>query len=230
MCVQPFSIRIDDQCCEILHVSGFVVCTQSDFIERVEGKNLAVEYRFAEGHIERLPGLARELVGHGVIVIAAGGPPTVLAAKSATSTIPIVAAGFDDDTQRLVGNLSHPDGNLTGFTTFEGADIYGKRLELLHELIPGVRSIAMMVNPNDRNEVKQGEIAAAARGMDFEISFVSAADDPGIEAAIATAADRHVDALLVSSTPAFTVWHAKIAARPRAKQGINLTCDGGNMR
>src|SRR5205085_9792057 len=117
----------------------------------VEGENLAIEYRFAEGHYDRLPALAADLVGRKVDLIMANSPPAALAAKSATSTIPIVFRGGADPVgDGLVASLARPGGNLTG-VSFGAHDVTAKRLELLRELVPRVGVIALLVNRNDQN-------------------------------------------------------------------------------
>jgi putative tryptophan/tyrosine transport system substrate-binding protein len=134
----------------------------------VEGQNVAIEYRWAEGHYDRLPGLAADLVGDKVDVMATAGTPTVLAAKSATSTIPIVfSSGADPVATGLVGSLGHPGGNLTG-VSFISIELMPKRLELLSDLVPQARVIALLVNPNnpiaERIIGNMQEAARARRG------------------------------------------------------------------
>jgi putative tryptophan/tyrosine transport system substrate-binding protein len=115
----------------------------------VEGRNVAIEYRFAEGHPDRLPALAADLVGRKVVVIAAtGGGNSVLAAKAATTTIPVVFTTAGDPVQQgFVASLNRPGGNLTGISWF-GAQVSGKGLGLLHELIPNTAVVALLANPN----------------------------------------------------------------------------------
>jgi putative ABC transport system substrate-binding protein len=113
----------------------------------VEGQNLAIEYRWAEGHYDRLPGLAADLVDGKVDVIATGGTPSVLAAKSATSTIPIVFSSGDPIEGGVIASLSRPGGNLTGVSAMN-TEMTPKRLELLSELVPQAKVIALLVNPN----------------------------------------------------------------------------------
>jgi ABC-type uncharacterized transport system substrate-binding protein len=117
----------------------------------VEGQNLAIEYRWVEGHYDRLPALAADLVGRNVDVIAAASLPSARAAKSASSTIPIVVTiGTDPVEDGLVASLARPGGNLTG-VTFMMTELMPKRLELLSELVPQVGVIARLVNPNNPN-------------------------------------------------------------------------------
>src|SRR5204863_2065430 len=116
----------------------------------VEGQNVAIEYRGAEGHYDRLPALAADLVGRKVdVIVAEGGTPSALAAKSATSTIPIVLLMGDDPVGAgLVASLARPGGNLTG-VSFLNVELHPKRLEVLSELVPQARVIALVVNPNN---------------------------------------------------------------------------------
>src|SRR3954468_10852386 len=115
----------------------------------VEGQNLAIEYRWAEGHHDRLPALAADLVGRKVDLIMANSPPSALAAKSATSTIPIVfRSGADPVGDGLIASLARPGGNLTGVSFFVD-ELTAKRLELLSELVPRAGVIALLMNPNN---------------------------------------------------------------------------------
>ena len=134
----------------------------------VEGENVAIEYRWAEGQLDRLPTLAADLVRRQVAVIAAtGGPPAVLAAKAATTTNPIVFISGDDPVRLgFVTNLARPDGNLTGISFFN-AELAAKRLELLRELVPGAARVAVLVNPANAAiaETTLRDVEAGARAM-----------------------------------------------------------------
>jgi len=133
----------------------------------VEGQILAIEYRWAEGRYDRLPTLATDLVGRAVDVIVAAGPPSARAAKSATSTIPIVVATADPVGEGLVASLARPGGNLTGASALT-VELMAKRLELLSELVPQARVIALLVNPNNPTAeriIRDVQEAARAKGM-----------------------------------------------------------------
>src|SRR5262249_26565584 len=129
----------------------------------VEGRNLAIEYRWAEGHYERLTALVDDLIGRQVTVIAATSTPAALAAKAATTTIPIVfTAGVDPIAAGLIGSLNRPSGNLTGVNVYLSA-LWGKRLELLHELVPNAAVIGMLVNPTFPDAESPGERCERSR-------------------------------------------------------------------
>jgi putative ABC transport system substrate-binding protein len=166
----------------------------------VENRNLVVEYRFADFQPERLPGLAADLVGHKVDVIAAFGGPSALAAKSATSTIPIVFLNGSDPVKAgLVASLNRPGGNLTGVTLLT-TELGPKRLELLRELVPGGAAIAMLVDPNNpdsRAELEQVERAAQSLGQ--KIRIVHASKEAEFEAAFQEAVQVRCAAILVST-------------------------------
>src|SRR5215470_15242850 len=134
----------------------------------VEGQTVVIEYRWAEGHYDRLPALAADLVGRKVDLIMAGSPPSALAAKSATSTIPIVfRSGADPVGDGLVANLARPGGNLTG-VSFVADELTAKRLELLSELVPRARVIALLMNPNNASAdrvIREVQEAARMKGL-----------------------------------------------------------------
>jgi len=180
----------------------------------VEGQNLAIEYRWAEGRIDRLPTLAADLVDRKVDLIAAfGGVVSARAAKNATSTIPIVfLIGTDPVADGLVVNFARPGGNLTGVTLLIEA-LYAKRLELLSELVPQPHVIALLVDPNGANAegvIKAMQEAAGARGLQLHIWRASSETE--IDAAFATLVQRHVDALLVSASPFFDTHRDQLLA------------------
>src|SRR3954471_261248 len=159
----------------------------------VEGKNVAIEYRWAEGQNDRLPVLATELVRRRVAVIATGGNAAALAAKAATPTIPVLFAVNDDPVKLgLVTSLARPNGNLTGINFFSG-ELATKRLELLRELVPAAARIAVLLNPtNPTNaETTLRDVEAAGRAMGLQIQILNASTSQQIDAAFATfARDR----------------------------------------
>jgi len=170
----------------------------------MEGKNVAMEPRWAEGRYDRLPVLVGDLVSRKVDVIAAGGDAAVIAAKGATSTIPIVFFnGGDPLAMGLIASLAHPGGNLTGFSTF-AAELLPKRLELLSELAPQARVIAMLVNPSDPNAerfINAMEQAASAKGIKLRI--LKAGTESEIDDAFASLVQLRTDGLIVSPNAFF---------------------------
>jgi putative ABC transport system substrate-binding protein len=173
----------------------------------VEGQNLAIEYRWAEGHGDRLSALAADLVSHKVdlIVASGGGAPAALAAKRASSTIPIVfTSGGDPVASGLVASLARPGGNLTGVSIL-AAELTPKRLELLSDLVPRVGVIALLVHPNNpstESVVREMQEAARARGLQLHI--LKAGSESEIDAAFATLIQLHAGALVVGDDPFFT--------------------------
>ncbi|MFL5094258.1 MAG: ABC transporter substrate-binding protein [Xanthobacteraceae bacterium] len=172
----------------------------------VEGENVTVEYRWAEGHYDRLPTLADELVGRNVaVIVASGGDPPALAAKAATSTIPIVFTATINDPVKLglVASLNRPGGNITGFNILT-AELNAKRLEFLRELIPKSGVIGVLVNSNSPTaEHNRNEVSAAARAVGQPLAMLSADSDGEIETAIATLVQRQAAAILVVADPFF---------------------------
>jgi putative ABC transport system substrate-binding protein len=170
----------------------------------MEGKNVAMEPRWAEGRYDRLPVLVGDLVSRKVDVIAAGGDAAVIAAKDATSTIPIVFFnGGDPLAMGLIASLAHPGGNVTGFSTFAAA-LLPKRLELLSELAPQARVIAMLVNPSDPNAerfINAMEQAASAKGTKLRI--LKAGTESEIDDAFASLVQLRTDGLIVSPNAFF---------------------------
>jgi len=185
----------------------------------IEGENVAIEYRWADSQIDRLPALAAELVQRRVAVIAAsGGMPSILAAKAATTTIPIVFALAEDPVRLgLVASLARPSGNLTGINFF-GTELAAKRLELLRELVPGAIRIAVLVDPTNatNTETTVRGVEAAARAKGLQIQVLNASNSREVDATFATLASERPDALLVGSTAFLAdrrVQLAQLAAR-----------------
>jgi putative ABC transport system substrate-binding protein len=172
----------------------------------VEGQNVAIDYLWAENRPDRLPALVAELVHRQVAVIATpGGPAAAMAAKVATTTIPIVfIAGEDPVRLGLVTSLARPGGNLTGIN-FLSNELIAKRLELLRELVPTAKRIAVLVNPANVAiaEPTVRDIGTAAHAMGLQIRLLNADNSGDIDAAFATFAHERPDALFVASTPLF---------------------------
>jgi putative tryptophan/tyrosine transport system substrate-binding protein len=166
----------------------------------VEGENLAIEYRWAEGHFDRLPALAAELVHRRVAVIAApGGTAPALAAKAATATVPIVFSSPEDPVKLgLVTSLARPGGNLTGIN-FLNTELVAKRLELLRELVPGTARVAVLVNPANATttETTLRDVEVAARSIGLQIQVLNASTSREINAAFASLGRERPDALFV---------------------------------
>jgi putative ABC transport system substrate-binding protein len=168
----------------------------------VEGQNLAIEYRWAEGRYDRLPALAADLVGRKVDAIAtSGGNAPALAAKNATATIPILFAGGDPVAAGLVASLARPGGNLTGMV-FMTAELMPKRLELLAELVPQAGVIALLVNPNyPIPEPMMRDVQEAARAKGVQLHILKAGAEGEIDAAFATLVQLHAGALVLAPDP-----------------------------
>jgi putative ABC transport system substrate-binding protein len=172
----------------------------------IAGQNAAIEYRWAEGHYERLPGLAADLVGRRVaVIIATGGDPSALAAKAATTTIPIVFS-FSDDPVRfgLVTSLNRPGGNATGYNLFVGGELEAKRFDLLHELVPGAALMAMLVDSNYTvSEFAATIVQSAARARGLRLFELRVGSDSEFDAAFAQIAAQGARALFVGDSPFF---------------------------
>jgi putative ABC transport system substrate-binding protein len=171
----------------------------------IDGQNVAIEYRWAEDRYDRLPGLAAELVSRDVeVIVSTGGTPGVLAAKNARSTIPIVFITGDDPVkQGLVKSLARPGGNLTGVTLFI-VELTAKRLEMLSELVPRARVVALLVNPNNPATepiIRNVQEAASAKSLQLHVLKGGTASD--IDVAFATFVQQRVGALIVGSDPFF---------------------------
>jgi putative ABC transport system substrate-binding protein len=180
----------------------------------VDGRNVAIEYRFAENQHNRLPALAADLVGRKVAVIAAtGGGASILAAMAATKTIPIVlTTGGDPIQQGYVRSLNRPGGNVTGVSWFSNL-LAGKGLGLLHELIPNAAVIAQLLDPNLPETARmQGEAHEAARSLGQQMLDLNASTPSEIDAAFAAMRQQRVGALLVGGTPFFSSRRQQIVA------------------
>jgi putative ABC transport system substrate-binding protein len=169
-----------------------------------EGRNVHIAFRWAEGRYDRLSGLAAELIEIQVaVILAAGGTQTGLAAKAASSTIPIVNIGSDPERLGLVASLNRPGGNVTGVSLLSWP-LTPKRLELLRELVPTAAVIGVLVNPNTANaEIESREIQAAARTIRQQIRLLSATTERDIHAAFASVAQRGIGALVIGGDAFF---------------------------
>ena len=171
-----------------------------------EGQTVAIEYRWADNQYERLPALATDLVARRVsVIVAAGGPASAFAAKDITNTIPIVFTSVGNPVEiGLVASLNRPGGNVTGTDATLTTEIDTKRLELLHELVPGVRAFAVLVNPKrPGSEHQTREIQIAARNLGVDVEIIPAGQEPEIDAAFDQISKAGLKALLVSSDPFF---------------------------
>jgi putative ABC transport system substrate-binding protein len=185
----------------------------------VEGQNVAIEYRSAEGSYDRMPAMATDLVARKVDLIAADGIPAALAAKSATSTIPIVFSVGDPVDLGLVASLARPGGNLTGVSTM-APELIPKRLELLSELVPQVGVIALLVNPNNSNTERIiGDMQEAARAKGVKLHILKAGTESEIDAAFTTLVELHAGALVVGGDPFFGNWREQLVALA-ARHGV----------
>jgi putative tryptophan/tyrosine transport system substrate-binding protein len=179
----------------------------------VEGSNLAVEYRYAEGRFEQLPQQAADLVSKNVEIIVALPTAATMAAHKATSRIPIVAVSVADPVALgLAASLARPGGNVTGLTFSVGLEVWGKQLELLREAIPSTRLVAVLVNPGNAGHVLgQGTLSAAARSLNVPLQFVEARSPEAFDEAFATFSRSRVDALIVLGDPMFSAHAARLA-------------------
>ena len=178
----------------------------------VEGQNVAIEYRWAEGHYERLPALAADLIRRQVAIIVAN-TPAALAAKAATTTIPIVfTTGGDPVQMGFVASLNRPGGNLTGMTTLN-LEVGPKKLELMHDLVPSAAIIALLVNPNNpEGEIQSREAQVAMRKLGLELHIVHAGTERDIDAAFATLLQLRAGGLVIGTDPYLVSRSKQLAA------------------
>jgi putative ABC transport system substrate-binding protein len=201
----------------------------------IEGRNVAVEYRWGLGHYDRLPALAAELARWPVSVLASsGGDPAMLAAKAATSTIPIVFVGGDPVQMGLAVSFRRPGGNVTGISTLADT-LVAKRLGLLHELVSQAAAIGMLVNSGDRGSGAQQtrELQEAARTIGLQIHVLQASTDSEIDTAFESIAQERIAALIIGSDPFYDTRRDKLvglAARnavPAMYQSREYAAAGG---
>jgi putative ABC transport system substrate-binding protein len=180
----------------------------------IEGRNIAIEFRFAEGRADRLPGLAEELVRLKVDVITAVPTPAALAAKNATSTIPIVGMSLSEPVAvGLVASLARPAGNVTGVSYAFGTEIFGKQLELLRDVAPKVRRVAVLANPTSSPAYPQtlDAVRAAARSLGLELQLLEVGEPTEYDRAFAAMTKERAGALLVMGHPLFFLHRARLA-------------------
>jgi putative ABC transport system substrate-binding protein len=196
----------------------------------IEGQNLSIEYRWAEGRVDHLPALAAELVQRQVnVLVALGSTPAALAAKAATSALPIVFyVGTDPVKIGLVASLNRPGGNITGVTTLN-VQIAAKRLELLHELLPKAAIIALLVNPANSvvAATSERELTQATRELGLELHVLRASTEREIDDAFATLAQLRANALIIEADALFISYSKQLAALAarRAMPAIHATRD-----
>jgi putative ABC transport system substrate-binding protein len=179
-----------------------------------EGRNVTIEYRYADGHYDRLPALAADLVDRKVsVIVATAGTPTIRAAKAATSTIPIVfVIGGDPVRFGIVASLDRPGGNITGLTLF-GIELAVKRLELLLELVPSATNIGVLANPNNPiTEPQLSDLEAAARTLGRQFLILKASSESDFAVVSSDLDQLHVDALVVAADPFFDDRRAQIVS------------------
>jgi ABC-type uncharacterized transport system substrate-binding protein len=203
----------------------------------VEGKNVAIQYRWAEGQYERLPALAKDLVARNVDLIAAsGGDLAARAAKSATSVIPIVFTSGDDPMATgLIASFARPGGNLTGEALLV-VELHAKRLELISELVPRAKVIGLLVNPSSpQTERVTRTMRVASRAKALELHILTAAAESDIETAFVSLAQHQVGALVVQADPFFITRRDQLAtlaaqhAIPAVYEGRQFAVAGGLM-
>jgi putative ABC transport system substrate-binding protein len=180
----------------------------------VEGQNVVIAFRWAEGNYQRLPMLALDLVGlHVAVLFAAGGPPAALAAKSATPTIPIVFSATSDPVRfGLVASLNRPGGNITGMSTLV-PELAGKSIEILKDMLPAAATIAYLVNPsNPTSTVVLKEAQDAARSLGIKVHVLEASTVEQLDEVFVSSAKLHLDALAVVGEPFFDSQRDRIVA------------------
>jgi putative ABC transport system substrate-binding protein len=180
----------------------------------IEGQNVAIEYRWAEGRSDQLPALAADLAGHKVdVIVTSGGDPSAVAAKSATSTIPIVSViGGDPVAESLVASLARPGGNLTGIS-FLSRELMPKRLELLSDLVPQAKVVALLVNPESPQiERVIQNLQEAAHAKRLQLPVLNASSESEIDAAFTALVQLQAGALVVQANPFFVSWRDRLVA------------------
>lgn len=197
----------------------------------VDGQNVKIEYRWAEGQNERLPILLADLIQRQVAVIAATSTPAAIAAKAATTTIPIVFETAADPVQLgFVGSLNRPGGNATGVTQMN-VEVGPKRLELLHELLPTARIIALLVDPSDAAiaDATVSQMLAAAHTLRLELLVLHASADRDLDAAFAKIRQARASGLVISAGTAFFASRSRQLAELAARNGVPAVAPRGDF-
>ena len=200
----------------------------------VEGQNIVIEYRFAEGQFDRLPDLAAELVRLKVDVIVAIPTPAAVAAKNATATIPIVMVNVGDPVGLgLIASLARPGGNVTGLSYSVGMDTFGKSLELLKTAVPKVRRVAVLSNPaNPARELAISSLKVAARSLGLELQFLAARGPNEFDGAFGAMAKERAGAVLVAADSLFYLHRARLAdftAKLPSMHGLREMVEAGGL-
>jgi putative ABC transport system substrate-binding protein len=202
----------------------------------VEGQNVIVDYRYAEGNYDRLPSLVEELVRLKVEVIVAGPTPPALAAKKATRTVPIVIWGITDPVAiGLVASLARPGGNVTGLTLSVGTDFFGKDLQLLKEVVPKIQRYAVMSNPtNSSHAIIVSGLKTAARSLGVSLQLVEVRSPGELDSAFAAMAKERAEALVVVPDSMFSANRARLAELATANRlpsisGIREYVEAGSL-
>jgi putative ABC transport system substrate-binding protein len=172
----------------------------------VDGRNVTIEYRWADGRSDRLPAMVADLVQRQVAVIAATSTPAALAAKASTTTVPIVfETGADPVRLGLVANLNRPGGNITGVTQLS-QEVAPKRLQMLHELLPMATSIALLINPSEPTaaETQSRDVLSAARNLGLELHVLNASSESDLDGVFAEVTKMRVGGLVIGGSPFFT--------------------------
>jgi putative tryptophan/tyrosine transport system substrate-binding protein len=179
-----------------------------------EGQNIAIEYRWAEGHNDRLPALVADLVRRQCALIVAGGDAAAHAAKTATATVPIVfATGEDPVKVGLVSRLNRPGGNITGISFYNSADLESKQLELLREVVPKAAVIGVLVNPTMAAvQSQESEAQVAARALGLQLFVVNAGSERDFDTAFTTLVEHRIEALLIVGNALFTSQRYRLVA------------------
>jgi len=179
----------------------------------IEGRNIAIEYRWAQNQYDRLPALAAELVRKPVAALFAGAPPAAMAAKAATATIPIVfTSGADPVRLGLVASLNQPGGNVTGISILN-VELGPKRLELLHEMVPGATMIALLINPTyGPSETQSRDLQGAARSLGLQLHVLRASTERDFDEVFATFGRVRAGALVIGNDPFLNDWRERLAA------------------